>query len=120
MRLLILAAAAVLLLLKVSTAGAARREALLGGWNPIKDLSDPFVGEIAGFAIKTHNDEAKTGLVLEKVLRGETQVVSGTNYRIIIQVKDGAETKNFEAVVFDKSWEHVRRLTSFKPVLGNA
>ncbi|XP_056172170.1 cysteine proteinase inhibitor 1-like [Syzygium oleosum] len=119
MRLLILAVAAVLLLLQVSAARAARRE-LVGGWSPIKDLSDPYVGEIAKFAVKTHNDEAKTGLVLEKVVRGETQTVSGTNYRLVIQVKDGAETKNFEAAVFDKPWEHVRRLTSFKPVLGNA
>ncbi|KAI6704644.1 hypothetical protein NL676_007606 [Syzygium grande] len=91
MRLLILAAAAVLLLLQVSAMGP-----------PI------------------HNDKAKTGLVLEKVVRGETQVMSGTNYRLVIQVKDGAETKSYEAIVFDKPWDYVRRLTSFKPLLGNA
>ncbi|XP_030471207.1 cysteine proteinase inhibitor 5-like [Syzygium oleosum] len=119
MRLLILAAAAVLLLLQVSAAGAARRE-LINGWNPIKDVSDPYVVNIAKFAVQIHNDKAKTGLVLEKVVRGETQVVSGTNYRLVIQVKDGAETKSYEAIVFDKPWDYVRRLTSFKPLLGNA
>ncbi|XP_030446067.2 cysteine proteinase inhibitor 1-like [Syzygium oleosum] len=119
MRLFILTATAVLLLLQVSATQAARRAALDGGWNPINDLSDPYVGEIADFAVKTHNDEAKTGLVLEKVVKGETQVVSGTNYRLVIEVKDGADTKSFEAVVFDKPWEHVRSLTSFEPVQGN-
>ncbi|XP_010057839.2 cysteine proteinase inhibitor 1 [Eucalyptus grandis] len=119
MRLLILAAA-VLLLLQVSAAGAARTEGLLGGWKPIKNLSDPYVREIAEFAVKTRNDEAKSGLALEKVVKGEMQVVSGTKYRLVIEVKDGAETKSFEAVVWDKSWEHSRRLSSFKAVRGKA
>ncbi|KAF8030299.1 hypothetical protein BT93_E2678 [Corymbia citriodora subsp. variegata] len=85
-------------------------------WKPIKDLSDSYVQEIAEFAIKTHNDNAKTGLVLEKVVKGETQVVEGTNYRLVVKVKDGANTKSFEAIVWDKPWEHFRRLTSFKAV----
>ncbi|XP_039170039.1 cysteine proteinase inhibitor 1-like [Eucalyptus grandis] len=116
MRLLIVAAAAVLLLLQVLAAGATRTEPLVGGWEPIKNLNDPYVQEIAKFAIKTHNDQAKTGLVLEKVVKGETQVVAGTNYKLVVAAKDGADTKNFEAVVWDKPWEHFRSLTSFKPV----
>ncbi|KAI6704636.1 hypothetical protein NL676_007598 [Syzygium grande] len=120
MRLLILAAAAVLLLLQVSAAGSAHTEPLLGGWNPVKNLSDPYVREIAEFAVKTHNDNAKTGLLLKKVVKGETQVVSGTNYRLVVEVKDGVETKSFEALVWDKPWERFRRLSSFKAVQGNA
>ncbi|KAF8030295.1 hypothetical protein BT93_E2674 [Corymbia citriodora subsp. variegata] len=119
MRLLILAAAAVLLL-QVSAAGAVRTEPLLGGWHPIKNLSDPYVREIAEFAIKTRNDQAKTGLVLEKVAKGETQVVAGMNYRLVLEVKDGADPKSFEALVWDKPWEHSRRLSSFKAVQGKA
>ncbi|KAI6704634.1 hypothetical protein NL676_007596 [Syzygium grande] len=116
MRLLLLAAA--LLLLQVSAFGAAPGEPLLGGWTPMKNLSDPYVREVAEFAVKTHNDDANTGLLLKKVVKGETQVVSGTNYRLVVEVKDGANTKNFEALVFDKPWEHVRRLSSFKAVHG--
>ncbi|KAI6704638.1 hypothetical protein NL676_007600 [Syzygium grande] len=115
MRLLILAAAAVLLL-QVSASRAAHPEQLLGGWKPIKNLSDPYVREIAEFAVKTHNDEAKTGLVLKMVVKGETQGVAGTNYRLVINVKDGASTKSFEAIVWDKPWEHFRSLTLFKAV----
>lgn len=118
MRLLIVAAAAVLLLLQVLAAGAARTEPLVGGWEPIKNLNDPYVQEIAKFAIKTHNDQAKTGLVLEKVVKGETQVVAGTNYRLVVEVKDGTNKKSFEALVWDKPWEHSRRLSSFKAVKG--
>ncbi|KAF7846922.1 hypothetical protein BT93_L3589 [Corymbia citriodora subsp. variegata] len=105
MRLLILAAAAILLLLKVSASGPYTTELLVVGWNPIKNLSDPY----------THNDEAKTGLVLEKVVGGDTQVVSGTGYRLVIEVKDGAKIKNYVALVWDQSWKHFRRLLSFKP-----
>ncbi|KAF8030296.1 hypothetical protein BT93_E2675 [Corymbia citriodora subsp. variegata] len=117
MRILIFAAA-VLLLLQVSAAGAARTEAPVGGWKPIKNLSDPYVREIAEFAVKTRNDEANTGLSLERVAKGETQVVAGTNYRLVVEVKDGANTKSFEAVVWDQPWQHSRRLSSFKAVQG--
>ncbi|KAI6704631.1 hypothetical protein NL676_007593 [Syzygium grande] len=72
--------------------------------------------EIAEFAVKTHNDEAKTGLEVKKVVKGETQVVAGTNYRLLIKVKDGAGMKSFKAIVWDKPWEHFRSLTSFKAV----
>ncbi|XP_030519488.1 cysteine proteinase inhibitor 1-like [Rhodamnia argentea] len=122
MRLLILLlAAAAVLLLHVSAAGAAApRGPLVGGWKPIKNLSDPYVREIAEFAVEAHNDDARTGLVLKKVVRGEEQVVSGTNYRLVVEVEDGADTRSFEAVVWDKPWEHFRRLESFKAVQGNA
>ncbi|KAL3740876.1 hypothetical protein ACJRO7_022064 [Eucalyptus globulus] len=128
MRFVILAAAAAVLLLQVSASGATRTEALVGGspealvggWRPIKNLSDPYVRGIAEFAIKAHNDEANTGLVLVKVMKGETQVVSGANYRLVVEVKDGADTKSFEVVVWDKPWEHSRRLTSFTAVPGKA
>ncbi|KAF8026359.1 hypothetical protein BT93_F2987 [Corymbia citriodora subsp. variegata] len=121
MRLLILAiaataAAAVLVFLEVSAARVAPRGPLFGGWMLIANLSDPHVRETAEFAVKTHNDEAKTGLLLEKVFKGEMQVVGGANYRLVIKAKDRAGTKNYEAVVWERLWEHLRGLTSFKAV----
>ncbi|KAI6704628.1 hypothetical protein NL676_007590 [Syzygium grande] len=87
MRLLLLAAAAAAarLLLQVSAFGAAPRGAAAWGMDADKEPERP-------------------------VVKGETQVVSGTNYRLVVEVKDGANTKNFEALVFDQPWEHVRRL----------
>ena len=35
-----------------------------------------------------------------RVIRGETQVVSGINYRLVIETKDG---DHYEAVVWEKS-----------------
>ncbi|XP_039162642.1 cysteine proteinase inhibitor 1-like [Eucalyptus grandis] len=116
--LLILAAAAVaaLLLLQVSAARTVRTEPLLRYWNPIKNLGDPFVREIAQFAVKARNDQAQTGLVLEKVLKAEILFEAGINYRIVFEVKDGTNTRRFEALVWDKPWEHSRHLSSFNAV----
>ncbi|XP_030553036.2 cysteine proteinase inhibitor 1-like [Rhodamnia argentea] len=116
MRLVILAAAATVVLLQVSATGAGITVAVVGGWKPIKNLSDPYVKEIAEFAVKTHNGEANTGLLLKSVVKGETQVTAGTNYRLVVEVKGGADAGRFEALVWDKPWEHFRRLSSFEAV----
>lgn len=63
-----------------------------------------------------YNKQSKNELKFESVEKGETQVVSGINYRLILVVKDGTSTKKFEAVVWEKTWEHFKTLTSFKPV----
>nr|DAD37833.1 TPA_asm: hypothetical protein HUJ06_008474 [Nelumbo nucifera] len=89
---------------------------LLGGWQPIEHVKDPHVQEIAKFAITEHNEEAKTNLKFKRVIRGEEQVVAGMNYRLIVAAKDGKVTNNYEVVVWEKTWESFRKLTSFKPV----
>ncbi|XP_010256520.1 PREDICTED: cysteine proteinase inhibitor 1-like [Nelumbo nucifera] len=89
----------------------------LGGWQPIKDVEDPHVQELARFVITQHNKEANTNLKFQKVVRGETQVVAGTKYRLIVAANDGHATNNYEAVVWEKPWEiSGRTLTSFKHV----
>lgn len=99
-----------------SAAGHNRKPVLVGGWQPIKDVKDPNVQEIAQFAISEHNKTAMTDLKYEKVVRGETQVVAGTNYRLVIAAKDGGVSKNYQAVVYERIWEGYRNLTSFKQV----
>ncbi|VVA93420.1 unnamed protein product [Arabis nemorensis] len=90
---------------------------LLGGWKPIKDVSDPNVVEIAEFAISEHNKVSKPGLVYEKVVQGKQQVVAGTKYDLVIAAKNGGgRSKNYEAVVWDKPYEKFRKLESFKAV----
>ncbi|WOK92403.1 cysteine proteinase inhibitor 1 isoform X2 [Canna indica] len=98
-----------------STRSPSRRGALVGGWTPIKDINDPHVKEIAQFAVSEHNKVENSGLALSKVMKGETQVVSGTNYRLLIDVQDptGASAQ-YVAVVWEKPWEKFRQLTSFK------
>ncbi|KAK3218845.1 hypothetical protein Dsin_012815 [Dipteronia sinensis] len=94
----------------------ADKEPLLGGWSPIKDLSDPHVKEIAEFAVAEYNKQSKDGLVLKSLVSGETQVVSGMNYRLVVVAAKKAATNHYEAVVWEKSWLNYRNLTSFKLV----
>ncbi|KAK2977053.1 hypothetical protein RJ640_011664 [Escallonia rubra] len=95
----------------VAAAMGGQKEGRVGGWEPIKD---PKVKEIGEFAVSEHNKEAKASLKYEGVVKGETQVVSGTNYQLRIAAKDGDISGNYEAVVWDKPWNKFRQLTSFK------
>ncbi|XP_059664585.1 cysteine proteinase inhibitor 1-like [Cornus florida] len=92
------------------------RVGVVGGWEPIKDPKAPEVQEIGEFAVTQHNKQAKTDLKFESVDSGETQVVSGMNYRLVLSAKDGAGSNKYEAVIWDKPWAHFRNLTSFKRI----
>ncbi|XP_055800492.1 cysteine proteinase inhibitor 1-like [Solanum dulcamara] len=104
------------ILLHVSDARRIRREALAGDWKPITNITEE-VTEIGQFAVDEHNKEAKTTLKFQKVIKGETQVVEGINYRLVIAAKDGDLTHNYLAVVWEKPGEKSRSLTSFKQLL---
>ncbi|PNX81005.1 cysteine proteinase inhibitor 1-like protein [Trifolium pratense] len=107
----------VLLILSVSViSDAVKKDVLVGGYTPIKDIKDPHVAEIAQFAVTEYGKQSGTKLILVKVIKGETQVVSGTNYRLVLAAKDKSVTKNYEAIVWEKPWLHFRNLTSFKPL----
>nr|WFP52518.1 cystatin [Aristotelia chilensis] len=98
-------------------AASARIDPLVGGWTPIKNVKDPHVKEIGEFAVDAYNKGSKAALKFETVISGETQVVSGTNYKLIVAAKDGeAVSKNYEAVVWEKPWVNFKNLTSFKVV----
>ena len=99
-----------------STALGGKRGVLVGGWQPIKNITEPHVKEIGEYAVEEYNKESKSQLKFVSVVKGETQVVAGTNYRLILATKDGALAKNYQAVVWEKVWEHFRNLTSFTPV----
>ncbi|KAG5116186.1 hypothetical protein GLYMA_15G115300v4 [Glycine max] len=95
---------------------AARSESALGGWSPIKDVNDSHVAEIANYALSEYDKRSGAKLTLVKVVKGETQVVSGTNYRLVLKAKDGSATASYEAIVWEKPWLHFMNLTSFKPL----
>ncbi|MFS7950521.1 putative Cystatin domain-containing protein [Helianthus anomalus] len=87
---------------------------LAGGWKPIPDVTDPTVVDIAKFAVDEHNKEAHAALKFVKVVKGESQVVSGKNYNLTIMAADGGAGKNYVALVWDKPWQKFRKLVSFK------
>ncbi|KAJ8492683.1 hypothetical protein OPV22_014404 [Ensete ventricosum] len=104
----------------LSASAAASSGKALGGWTPIKDVNDPHVLEIAQFAVSEHNKQANSGLALDKVVKGETQVVSGANYRLVLSASDGSgASARYEAVVWEKPWEKFRQLTSFKKLVNS-
>ncbi|GAB4826495.1 hypothetical protein Ancab_033391 [Ancistrocladus abbreviatus] len=106
-----------LLLLYFTVSGVcAGRAAVVGTYRPIKDLNDPHLIEIAMFAVAEHNKEEQMDLEYTKIVKGESQVVAGINYRLVIAAKDSADLGNYEAVVYERTWEHYRSLTSFKKV----
>ncbi|PON34352.1 Cystatin [Parasponia andersonii] len=90
---------------------------LVGGWQPIEDLKDPHVREIAEFAVTEYNKQSKLDLKLKSVVKGETQVVAGTNYRLVVSVQNKAVAEKYEALVWERPWLHFRNLTSFKPAV---
>ncbi|KAK8517238.1 hypothetical protein V6N13_092521 [Hibiscus sabdariffa] len=97
-----------------------------GGWVPIKNVTELYVTDIAEFAVHEYNSQLKRNLWLEKVIRGETQLVDdGENYRLVLKTNDGpvwsARTSTtYQAVVFvNGKWEpSFKNLTSFYPFLG--
>ncbi|KAG7567251.1 Cystatin domain [Arabidopsis thaliana x Arabidopsis arenosa] len=77
-----------------------------GGWFPIKDIDDPSVDDIAKFAITRNNKKNNSPLKLQTVVSGESQVVCGIIFRLIIDVSEGedGDSKTYEAEVYQPPW----------------
>ncbi|KAK1556595.1 hypothetical protein Q3G72_008444 [Acer saccharum] len=90
---------------------------LLGRWQPIQNLSEPRVQGIGQFAVSEYNQRSKALLIFESLVEGESQVVKGIHYRLVVAAKDREATNNYEAIVLEREWEHFRNLTSFKELL---
>uniref|UniRef100_A0A7N0UD01 Cystatin domain-containing protein n=1 Tax=Kalanchoe fedtschenkoi TaxID=63787 RepID=A0A7N0UD01_KALFE len=102
-----------LIWLLVSTGDSAR----IGGWEEMRDLSnDQHVNEIAEFAVAEINKKADSQLKLLGVIKGQMQVVSGINYKLVVAVQDRDGSGKYEAVVLEKPWLRLKSLTSYQPV----
>jgi cystatin-C len=89
---------------------------IIGGWSPINNISDPYVTGIANYAVTEYDKRSGAKLKFEKVIKGESQVVAGTNYRLTLSAANGSASNNYEAFVWEREWENLRNLTSFEPV----
>lgn len=87
--------------------------ALTGGWKSIPNVTDPLIVDIGKFAVDEHNKDDHTSLKFGKVVKGDSQVVAGTNYNLTIKAGDGKLEGNYVAVVWDKPWQKFRQLVSF-------
>ncbi|KAL0443025.1 UNVERIFIED_CONTAM: Cysteine proteinase inhibitor 1 [Sesamum latifolium] len=94
-----------IVVLAILLASALNEAASGGGWKPITDPKDPKVVEVGKFAVTEHNKEAASALVFQDVVKGQTQVVAGINYQLVIGAGDGTPAgarKNYQAVVWEQ------------------
>jgi hypothetical protein len=115
--LLLLALAAVAL--TTPAAGLGERGKTVGGWGPIPNVGDAHIQKLGAWALGKAKERhlANNMLRFRRVVRGEQQVVSGMNYRLVIDAAyPSGRSAQYVAEVYEQSWTNTRRLTSFKPV----
>ncbi|CAH1423728.1 unnamed protein product [Lactuca virosa] len=91
-------------------------EVEVGSWLEIASPDDPAVIEVGQFAVDQHNKDTNSTLKFQSVVKGDTQIVGGMNWRLTIEVKDDKSIKNCEAYVYEQPWQKVRKLISFKTI----
>lgn len=117
--------ALVALVLALVACAADGRDMKVGGWQPVGDLSDPHVVEIAKFALSEFSKQSEpvqNKLVYYNMAKGETMVESGVRYQLVIgatneTIPDPLFSLNYyEGVVLEKAWKHFRQLLSFAAI----
>ncbi|KAL6867624.1 hypothetical protein ACP4OV_015648 [Aristida adscensionis] len=94
-------------------AAAPPAAAMPGGWAPIADVNSPHIKDLGAWAVAEHVKRANDGLQFRRVVSGEQQVVSGTNYRLaIVAANLAGEEVPCTAVVYEE-WTNTRQLLSF-------
>ncbi|KAL9146779.1 hypothetical protein ABFS82_13G133200 [Erythranthe guttata] len=93
----------------------------LGGTSQpiIAPEEDRKVVEIADFAVDKHNQLAKTNLKLSNVINGTMTVLGGTYYELAISAVDRRKAnaaQNYATLVYEKPWQHLKILVSFKEI----
>ncbi|KAL0012814.1 hypothetical protein SO802_007922 [Lithocarpus litseifolius] len=86
------------------------------GWQPITNITDESVQKIGQFAVFEFNKRSNSSLLFERVVKGESRFSDGFYYRLFLEAKHGAKTRNYKAIVLDQPWAYVRKLTNFNAV----
>ncbi|MBH1972085.1 hypothetical protein FK216_13025 [Moraxellaceae bacterium AER2_44_116] len=60
----------------------------------------PEIKKMAKFAVKTQSKQTKTRLQLVSIDSAASQVVAGTNFKLILTIKDHQKTNQAEAIVY--------------------
>jgi hypothetical protein len=103
-----------LLIAIAATVFAIAAAAMPGGWEAIPNITDPHVQELGSWAVAEHTKATNERLTFVKVVSGKQQVVSGMNYRLIIETANGPTSNSmYDAVVYEQSSTKKRKLMSF-------
>jgi hypothetical protein len=60
----------------------------------------PEIKKMAKFAVKTQSKQTKTRLQLVSIDSAASQVVAGTNFKLILTIKDHQKTNQAESIVY--------------------
>ncbi|CAK8579049.1 unnamed protein product [Lathyrus sativus] len=95
--------------LMTSTIGV-KNQVIASVWNPIQNVNDPHVIDIAKYALTEHFKRSKLYLTFDKVISGETKVDVGTTYCLNISATF-VISNNYNVVVFEN--KQFRNLIKF-------
>ena len=88
---------------------------VLGGYNPA-NVNDPDVVRVADFATSVISDSSNSGPVIRiRILRAWTHVVAGTNYRLILELRNrntGRDVLLCQVIVFESLSTNTLELNS--------
>ncbi|KAK9089823.1 hypothetical protein Scep_028905 [Stephania cephalantha] len=91
-----------------------------GGYIPA-DPNDPHIVDTGRYAVDEYNKRTHMDLKFVNVIKAETQVVSGVNYRLVITARNkNDQVQPYVAVVLERAWESYRNLTNFNPLVQAA
>ncbi|XP_003581023.2 cysteine proteinase inhibitor 8 [Brachypodium distachyon] len=93
-----------------------RTAGIVGAWEPIKNVNDPHIQMLGGWAVSEYGNHANCRLKFHRVVRGRQQYVSGAEYELIIDASPelvGRKEGWYKAVVYEQGWSNVRHLVSF-------
>ncbi|KAL9236917.1 hypothetical protein vseg_011530 [Gypsophila vaccaria] len=87
-----------------------------GTWQPITNIKDPHVTEIAQFVVNEYNKKQSTVYELVKIYKGETQAVDGIKYRLFIgaEVNGCTIPQSYMIVVLEQ--QSTKQLLRFIPI----
>ncbi|KAA0040710.1 cysteine proteinase inhibitor 5-like [Cucumis melo var. makuwa] len=89
----------------------------LGGYVPCQESQSEHAKKLCQWAVAEHNKQGHH-LTFVSLLKCESQVVDGTNWRLVMKCKDENNYEgNYEAVVWEKILEGFLQLISFFPLL---
>ncbi|VAH88031.1 unnamed protein product [Triticum turgidum subsp. durum] len=95
--------------------------AMPGGWEHIGNINDPKIQGLGRWAVAEHVKQAGGRLRFIKVVLGTVQVVSGFNYRLVVEALNGAGKKDaYKVEVYEAAANKRRKLISFAPVAEEA
>lgn len=109
MKSILLAALAFVMLCAAAPSTQAQEPPLAGGYSE-RPTTDRRVAAAAAFAVRERGRRTGRRVTLVSILRAETQVVAGLNYRLLLSVREG----RLRLTVFADVHENLRRRLSLK------